>query len=321
LPKERLFLLQGFRAFLAWLEKRHRYAHVLRVTVEATGVYYEQLAHFLARETGYRISVVLPNMSKAYAKSLNLKSKTDKIDANMLGRMGLERDLQKWEPLSDTLITIKQLTRDRVSLIEEKVALKNKLHALDHSYKPNKDSIRRVRDRIKMVERQKKQVEKQIAQQVEKDAALKGRIEKVCGIKGIGLVTVATIVAETNGFALIDSRAQLTSFCGYDVVQCESGSSVKGKTRISKKGNRFIRRALHFPALVAVKHDARFRSLFDRVLLRTAIKMKAYVAVQRKLLLMVYSLFKNNVAYDPDFLQKNTIQNESRQDASPAYAG
>ncbi|MEZ4954321.1 MAG: hypothetical protein R2825_12210 [Saprospiraceae bacterium] len=57
--------------------------------------HYRVSGHFPIPETGYRISVVLPNMSKAYAKSLNLKSKTDKIDANMLGRMGLEQDLQK----------------------------------------------------------------------------------------------------------------------------------------------------------------------------------------------------------------------------------
>jgi len=130
-------------------------------------------------------------MSKAYSKSLNLKSKTDKIDAKMLGLMGLERDLPKWNPSSNNIFTIKQLTRDRVSLLEEKHSLSNKLHALNHSFEPHKEVIKRLKSRQQLVEKQIKQVEKQIHQLVEKDSDLKERIQNVCKIKGIGIVTVA----------------------------------------------------------------------------------------------------------------------------------
>ena len=201
----------------------------------------------------------------------------------MLGQLGLERDLPKWEPLSDNIFVLKQLTRDRVSLIEEKTALSNKLHALSHSFQPHKEVIKRLKFRLKLIEKQIGQVEKQILQTVKQDLLLKERIDKICLLKGLGLITVATIIAETNGFALFTSRVQLTSFAGYDVVERESGTSIKGKTRISKKGNRFIRRALYFPALSAVKYEPYFAQLFDRVLNRTSIKMKAYVALQRKL--------------------------------------
>lgn len=313
--------LKGFNEFSNWAEKRQTEGVPVRITMEATGVYYEQLVHFLNDKTGFHISVVLPNMSKAYAKSLNLKSKTDRVDAKMLGQMGLERGLPKWRPLSGNIFILKQLTRDRVSLLDEKTALSNKIHALGHSYRPHKEVVKRLKSRIKLIEKQIGQVEKQIIETLKKDLVLKERIDKVCQVKGLGLITVAGIVAETNGFALFTSRPQLTSYAGYDITEKESGSSVKGKTRISKKGNRFIRRALHFPALVAVKHEPQFTQLFDRVLDRTAIKMKAYVAVQRKLLLLVYTLFNKNEAYDPNFAEKQVIQKSCRQDASPAYAG
>lgn len=293
--------LTAFREFLKWVEKRSSTDVPVRITLEATGVYYEQLVHFLKDKTDYHISVVLPNKSKAFAKSYNIKTKTDSVDAKILGIMGLERDLKAWQPLSPKLFTIKQLSRDRIALTEEKVALMNKLHALNHSFEPNKSVIKRMTIRLKLIKKQLVQVEAELKKAVKKDPELSERIDKVCQVKGLGFITVATIIAETNGFELFTSRTQLTSYAGYDVVENQSGSSVRGKQRISKKGNRFIRRALHFPALSARKYEPQFKNLYERVFERTAIKMKACVAVQRKLLLLIYTLFTKNIAYDPNY--------------------
>lgn len=313
--------LVGFKGFVQWVAKHAASDLLVHITIEATGIYYEQLVHFLHDRQQYYISVVLPNKSKAFAKSLNIKTKTDKVDAKLLGQMGLERNLKQWAPLSDNLRLIKQLTRERVSLLDEKVALMNKLHARHHAYAPAKDVIKRLNQRLRLTDRQLKQVEQQIKQAVEQDPALKERIDKVCQVRGLALVTVTTVVAETGGFELFTSQSQLASFAGYDVVERESGSSIKGKTRISKKGNRFIRRALHCPALTVVKYEPHFKQLYERVHDRTAIKMKGYVAVQRKLLLLIYTLFKNNVNYDPKHAQMQTEKMRSRQETSPAYTG
>ncbi|MEM9681215.1 MAG: IS110 family transposase [Bacteroidota bacterium] len=315
----------GFVAFDKWIEKNRKADLPVRFTLEATGIYHENLAHFLENK-GHHVSIVLANQAKAYAKSLNLKSKTDAMDAKMLGQMGLERDLQQWKPISPKLRIIKQLTRDRVSLLEEQLALTNKLHALDHSFEPNKRVIKRMKQRLKLIEKHIEQSDQEIQQTVQADEVLKTKIAKVCKIKGLALITVATIVAETNGFALFTSRAQLTSYAGYDVVERQSGSSIKGKTKISKKGNRFIRRALHLPALSMVQHEPQFRQLYERVFERTGIKMKGYVAVQRKALLLIYTLFKNDLEYNPNFQNqpeeiKESVIQISRQDTSPAYTG
>lgn len=317
--------LTGFVAFMKWIEKKRIAELEVRITVEATGIYYENLVHFL-NDNSYYVSVVLPNQSKAYAKSLNLKTKTDKVDAKMLGQMGIERDLLQWQPGSTKMRTLKQLTRDRENLIEEKTAISNKLHALDFSFTPNKAVIKRMKQRLNLLKKQIKEVEKQIEQTIEADELLKQKVAKIIKIKGLGLITVATIIAETNGFKLFTSRSQLISYSGYDVVEKESGTSIKGKTRISKKGNKHIRRALHFPAISAVKYEPEFKQLFDRVLNRSFIKMKAYVAVQRKLLMLIYTLFKNDSIYDPNYqknLEKNKEENLQicRQDENPAYSG
>ncbi|MDR2026835.1 MAG: transposase [Prevotellaceae bacterium] len=79
---------EGFSEFQKWLESKRDRSKDLHVTVEATGVYYEGLACYLT-ERSYSVHAVLPNQSKNYGKGLGLKSKTDKIDARMLSRTGL----------------------------------------------------------------------------------------------------------------------------------------------------------------------------------------------------------------------------------------
>jgi transposase len=99
-----------------------------------------------------------------------------------------------------------------------------------------------------LINQQVEEVNEQIEKTVREDEVLNNKINKICKVKGLGILTVATIVAETNGFKLFRNQRQLTSYAGYDVVENQSGKRV-GKTRISKKGNSHIRRALHMPAL------------------------------------------------------------------------
>jgi len=299
-------ILSDFEALIRWMTKKAFSDVSIQVTVEATGVYHESLVHFL-HDRDYRVNVVLPNMSKAYAKSLNLKTKTDKVDANMLGQMGIERDLRQWQPKTANMHSLKQLTRDRVQLLDEKTATSNRLHALKHSYQPNKAVMKRMKKRIKLLDSQLKEVEAQVVELVQADEKLSLIMDNICKVKGLGIITVATILAETNGFELFTSREQVVSYAGYDVVQRESGASVKGKTRISKKGNSFIRRALYFPALSVVQHEPPFKQMFLRIIKRNSIKMVAYVAVQRKLLLLIYALVKKQQPYDPEYYKKDTM--------------
>ncbi len=148
-------------------------------------------------------------------------------------------------------------------------------------------------------------VEKQIQNLITKDALLKDKYDKISKIKGIGLLSFAVIVAETNGFELFENQKQLVSYSGYDVIENQSGTRT-GKTRISKKGNSRIRRILHMPALTAVRYDEpTFKALYERVYQRTGIKMKGYVAVQKKLLCLIYALWKKDQAYNPNYAKEN----------------
>ena len=301
----------GIKKFVEWVRRHNKTGGPVRVTMEATGVYYEQLAYYLHETTGFYVSVILANKFKAFVKSLNVKSKTDKIDARILGRMGIERDLRLWRPVSARMRQLKQLTRERVRTLEHKTRLANQLHALNHTHGPLRGSMKRLKQQIKQLERHLGQIELEIDRWLEKDPGLKQRVRNICKMKGLKWRTVATVIAETDGFQLFTNRAQLVSFSGYDVVHRESGTSVKGKTRISKKGNRFIRRALYLPAISAVRSEPLFKQFFERVLKRSGNKMVAYVAVQRKVLLIIYTLFKKNRPFDPAY-PKNMEQSKNQ---------
>ncbi len=300
-----------------WIEQ-HRKADVpLFLQMEATGVYYENLAYFL-HEQGYRVAVSLPNETTAYGRSLPNKSKTDKIDSKMLAQYAIERETFQWIPLSANLLVLKRFCRERLDLMDLKTVVSNQLHAKDYSHCPNKESVKRGEKIIKLLNEQIEEVDKNIESTVKEDKELKERLDNVCTIHGVGLITAATVIAETNGFALFTSKSQVVSYAGYDVVRCQSGESIDKPGKISKKGNGHIRRALYFPALCAKKKEGVFKNLYDRVFDKTKIKMKGYVAVQRKLLVMIYTLYKNNCPFDPNY---NKIENKSRQEQEvPAYA-
>jgi transposase len=132
--------------------------------------------------------------------------------------------------------------------------------------------------------------------------------------KGVDTLTVATILAETNGFELFKNQRQLINYAGYDVIENQSGNHV-GKTRISKKGNSRIRRILHMPAFGVVTYkEPIFLNLYTRVYTKTKLKMKAYVAVQSKLLAIIYHLWKRDEEYEKGHDSKATSGNDESRD-------
>lgn len=309
--------VKGFEKLWNWIQKYRIVGVAFHVTMEATGIYHESLAYFL-HDKGLRVSVLLPNKTKAFAKSLNVKSKNDVIDAKFLGQMGLERTLEVWQPASQSMRRIRRLSRERVALQQQKTVLLNQSHAREFAYQPEKDIQKRAEKIIRVIEKQLKEVEREIQKTIDSDEVLKEKVNNICKVKGLGLITVASIIAETDGFTLFKSKGQVVSYAGYDVVENQSGTSLNRPTRISGRGNRHIRRALHFPALVVVKYEKVFTELFNRAFEKSRIKMKAYVAVQRKLLVLIYTLFKNNTEYDFEYQIKQTSAQKNRQELSPA---
>ena len=292
--------LAGYKKFLKWaLNNKLSDSLPFAFVMEATGVYYENLAHFLFNNK-HQVAVVLPNKIRNFAKSLENKSKTDPIDSATITRFALERKQSLWKPPNPQIKVIRELTREYHSIKKTSTEIKNQIHAKKYAFDSQKDSIKRKRNIITLLEKQSKQILKQIKDIIKTIPNLNQKINNLDTIKGIGFITIVTVLAETNCFDITSSAKQLTSYAGFDVVLNNSGKRI-GKTSISKKGNKFIRKALFMPALSAARFNHNLKELYNRLINKGKNKKLALIAVARKLLILIFSIWKNNTVYIPNY--------------------
>lgn len=289
----------GFEKLIKWM-KRLKVIPDCTILMETTGVYHENLACFLDDKKWF-VAVILPNKAKHFSMTLKIKTIDDKISSQTLAIMGIEKKLDRWIRPVPLYNQIRQLTRERDQIIQERSQIKCQLHAETSGAWPNTSSIKRMKQRLRMLDTQVKEVEKEILHLIRSNEELNRRIQIVCTIKGVGLITAATVIAETNGFNLIRNKKQLVSYSGLDVVMHTSGTSINKKPKISRRGNKYLRKCLHFPALTAIRHSKKPKETFVRLVSKHGIKMKAAVAVQRKMLILIYTLWKKEEVYDQDY--------------------
>lgn len=291
----------GFEKMQIWMTKHRKDLSLpISITMEATGVYYESCALFFYNEQ-IKVSVVLANTAKKFLQSLNVQTKNDPIDARGLAQMGAERNLNAWRPVSPNVHNLRTMTRHHEDLNKQLTRIHNQLHALQHSGY----SAGSVEDSLKLLKaliiKQLGGTRKDIELLMNEDPELKRLCTLFTSIKGVGVLTAAVVIAETNGFLGFENVRQLISYAGLDVIENKSGKSV-GRARISKKGNSHLRRIAHLASLSFLRFKvAPFYDFWSRIYDRTKIKMKASVAMQRKLLSVLFALAKKNELFNAEF--------------------
>jgi transposase len=289
----------GITALLKWITQHRRADLPVSVLMEATGVYHERLAVALY-EQGYMVVIVLPNKIKHFAQSLNLKSKTDAIDAEVILRYGLERQQTPWQPPAEVLAEMKALVRQHNDIQTMLTEVRNRLHAGEHAASTPKSIIKRLRQQRDLLKKQLKQIEQELTKLVESDPAIAEVAECIASIPGVGKLTAISIIAETNNFLLFEQPGQLVSYCGLDPQLRQSGKWA-GKTTISAKGNAHIRRILYMPALTAIRCNKPLQAVYHRLAAAKGQKMIAVTAVMRKLLVLIFTLARKRQMFDPNY--------------------
>jgi len=294
---------EGFLDLVNWVSKKTFAETPISYSMEATGVYYENLAFYL-NENGFQVHVLVPSIAKKYIQSIGVKTKTDKIDSKSLMQLGLERNLKKWTAPDKYFYQLRILTRE--SLIKERTQLLNQKHASESGYSQNEKTSQRLKKRIELLNEYVTEVELDIKKVITQNKELNAKVNQLLTIPGVGIITVATILAETYGFNLIQNVRQLTSYAGYDVVLKDSGQ-FKSKGKISKKGNSHIRKIMHLPAISARKNNPNYQAFYDKIYNKRNIKMVGCVALQRKLLCLIFTLWEKNEEF------KHTINSGNQE--------
>jgi transposase len=265
--------MSGFDKLNKWASKLSLENSDLYFVMEATGVYHQQIAYWLHKRS-FKVVIVLPNKISNFAKTLDIKTVTDKTASEAITRFGLSRAMDSWQPPLEIYRNIKQLTREREQIVAERTVIKNQIHAEKAEAFPNNKTLDRLNERIKLLNKQEEQVKKEVEDLVANNEEVKKSVER------------------------------MITHAGFDIKEKTSGTSVKGKPKISKKGNRYVRKAMHFPSLSAIKHCPAHKETYHRLLGRHGIKMKALVCIQRKLLELMYILFKTKSTFDADYEEK-----------------
>ncbi|UZR99077.1 transposase [Chondrinema litorale] len=217
--------------------------------------------------------------------------------------MGLERTLPIWQAPDTTLREIKLLTRERSQYQKKKTAAINQLHAYKNGFDVPKIIIERLEQEIESLLDTIVIIEQQLSVLVEQEKDIKQTIDRITKVPGLGVISVLTVLAETNNFSLVNNIKQLVSYAGLDVQLNQSGKSSK-RARISKKGHRgngnsHIRKALYMPALAACNSkNSSLHDFYEGVIEKKPCKKIGVIAVERKLLILIYSLWKSKEEFD-----------------------
>lgn len=266
--------------------------------MEATGYYHYQLAHYLV-ENKILVSVENPLSIKRFIQMKLSRIKTDKSDAKMICQYGQERDLQSWIGYSKNQMECFQMMRLLEIYTKQSTAYKNKLQAEQTLGNPSKSVVKSLKRSLKNLEKESEMIEKELLVLVKID--YQEMLTKIESIPGIGRKTAVMLVVLTDGFTRFESAAQLCSFCGLTPSIRQSGTSINGRSRISKIGNAKLRNLLFMCSFTAFKHNKACKAIFDRITNQGKSRKLALIAVCNKLLKQAFAIAKSGVEYNENY--------------------
>lgn len=270
--------------------------------MEATGYYHIRLAYFLL-ENSQGVSVVNPLKIKRYIQMHLSKIKTDKSDSKMIYNYANSCDPSLWFGASKTQQQSLQLLRLLSVYTKQSTQLKNKIHGEKVLGFPSSIVLDSLKRQLSNLELEIKLLELELLKNV--NSEYKESLTLLKSIPGIGDKTALMLLVFTDGFQRFTSSKELCSYAGITPIIRESGSSVKGRSRISKMGNPKLRNLLFMCSFNACKYNASCKALYDRIIAKGKSKKLALIAVCNKLLKQAFSIVKNGLPYDPNF--KSTL--------------
>lgn len=280
----------GFATLSAWLAKHD--VEALHVCMEATGTYWEAVAEYLY-DAGFTVSVVNPAQIKAFGSAVLVRTKTDKVDARLIAEFCLSQPPAPWQAPSPAIRELRALVARRGALDAMRTQEKNRLLVA-------RDVVRKgIQSHLEHLENAIAEVEAAIRQKIDDDPSLKEQRDLLDSIPGLGDKTIPVLLSYYGGPTRFDKAKEAAAFAGLDPRQHESGSSVRGKPRLSKIGHAGLRKALYMPAMVAITKTAWGRAFRDR--LATAGKAPKVIigAMMRKLVHVAYGVLKSGKPFDP----------------------
>ena len=285
----------GFRKLHHLLKKRVK--GPLHIALEATGVYSEAVTEYL-HALGYLISVVNPAQIKSYSDSQLRRFKTDAGDAALIAHFCRTQQPPAWQPLPPEVHQLQAMVRHLQALQAMRQQEANRLQAAQDA----PAVVKAIGQHLAFLDQQIDDLLSRIRQHLDQHPDLRQQRDLLVSIPGIGLLTAARILSELPRWAHFTSPKQVAAFAGLAPQQRQSGTSLRGKTRLSKRGSGRLRHALYMPALVALRHNPTLAAFAQRLRANGLPQLAVIAAVMRKLLLLAFAILKSGRPFEPHFV-------------------
>lgn len=258
---------KGFKAIKGWLKKELKNLDGVLVVMEYTGVYTYQVERYFEQE---KIRFV-KRPALDIKRSLGMvRGKSDKIDARFISKYGWMRkeELQPMAVVSDTQVELQQLMSHRDKLVADHASYQSKLKEMvsQMGEKVNKKMIASMKLVMEVLKQEIKETEKTIKKLVGSDESLQTNYELVCSVTGIGFATAVHLLIATENFTRFSDVRKLICYCGVAPFEHSSGTSIRGKVRVSHLANKKLKSLLTMAALSAIQHDPELKTKYEQKL-------------------------------------------------------
>ena len=300
----------GHRALLKWVGPR------AQVCIEATGVYHLQLALTL-RAGGVQVMVINPRVAKDFGRALGNRSKTDKVDAEVLLEYLERMRFVEWQPPRTAVFELREHGRRITELVQACVDEKNRAHAKSSS-RLSRVILDDVKAHIAQIEKRIDRIEASAMKVIRSEQDLLEQYEILKGIPGVGHRSAILLLTELAVLDPTMTVKQIVAYAGLDPRCYESGTSVEKPPRISKTGNARLRAILYMNALSAIRHQRGARLFFVGLVARGKKRKQALVAVMRKLLHAVWIVLQRRIRFDGAVLFAASLAQAESSDSAVA---
>lgn len=293
---------KGIVALEQFIRQQELVKQQILFCIEHTGLYCRVLSNYLV-ENQYAVWLEMPVQ---ILKSLGIqRGKSDRLDAKRIATYALtfKDKARLWQPPREEVQKIHDLMALRERLVESRKSILTPIEELEATGLSEVATTLRkhCKKSLESLDKEIKQIEKELEEIIDKDTNLKNKYKLARSVPGIGKITAMTLLYYTNEFTLFRSAKQLACYCGVAPFAHESGTSVRGKTRVSNFANKALKKLLHLASMAAIKADQELRAYYKRKVAEGKNKMLVLNAIRNKILQRLVAVMNRNTPFRAEY--------------------
>ena len=290
---------KGFKSFLKWLKKEvSKDTTGVMVVMEYTGIYTYGLEQFLQQQA----IAYVKRPALDIKRSVGMKrGKTDQADARMISQYGWYRreELKPMKPVSDAQQQLQQLMNYRDKMVADRASYEARIKELKGQFgeKLPEQIVSSSQYIMEVMDVEIKEAQQAIEELIESDKGLKVNYDLVKSVQGIGFVTAVHMLIVTENFSRFSNPRKFACYAGVAPFEHSSGSSIRGRTKVSQLANKKLKSLLTLAAICAVKHDPELKAKYAQKIQEGKPKMSVLNMIRFKLIERVFAVIKRQSPY------------------------